>query len=161
VPRDVLPHPPDEEGYAAGAGARRGALSGLLYAVCLSVVLTIEDQVGASRGEVAPQSASDSAAGLAFWIPFFSLVAVPAGAVGGAVLGLICLPAARRLPPAAAAAACGLMVAVVATVAFPFVPLGHGPDDLDDFLSLSLLPGVLAGLAAGRHAWAMSRRTRS
>jgi hypothetical protein len=139
---------------AVSSGALRGLLAGLVYAVALVVFVTVSD---ATRADLEPMSAGDVAEAVLFFVPFVAGIAVFVGALGGALLGLACLPVTRRLRPWPAAVACGVAVAALCTAAFPYVPLGSRPDDLEEFLTLSLLPGLLAGLAAAWHAFAMSR----
>jgi hypothetical protein len=150
VLRDVEPlEPPSDRRVAVGMGALRGGLAGLAYAVALALLLLASDS-GVEGSDVGPA--------LLFFTPFVSMFTVPTGLVAGALLGPACLWAARRLSPRPAAVVCGLVVTILGTSAVPYIPLGDRPDGLGEFLELSLLPGSLGGLAAGWHAWSLSRR---
>jgi hypothetical protein len=143
--------------YAAGLGAARGAAAGVVYGLAVAVALLVQDWHDARQGEVAPVSWSDVPPALLIGLLLFGGLAAPVGAAGGALLGLAVLPVARTLPPLRAAVVCGAAVAVLGTVAFPFVPLGRPAEDLGSFLVLSVLPGAVAGAAAAWHAATLSR----
>ena len=142
-------------------GAVRGAVAGLLYGVALGIGLLVQDWYDARHGKVAPTSWDDLPLALGVGLALFGGFAAPVGAVAGALMGWALLPVSRRLPPLRAAVVCGTATAVLGTLAFPFVPLGHLAEDRSSFLLLSVLPGVLGGLAAAWHAGAMSRIARA
>jgi hypothetical protein len=141
-------------GYAVGMGALRGLAGAAAYALLLGPALAVADALDGYDVEV-----GDAAFGLYLSGLVLPLTA-PVGVLAGCALGPVCRAVALRLPPPRASLACFAGVFLLALVVLPYVPLGHHAWWGPELVLLSVLPALCGGVAAGRHAAAMSRQAR-
>lgn len=141
-------------------GAVRGALAAFTYgAVFVSAMYLASRSSGGegwfnevdSVGAVVPDFVRLTA--------IISAITVPAGLAVGALLGVGCLPVARRLRALEASVVCGTTTLVLVLLIAPW-PMADELHGASEFALAMVVPAVLLGLAMGRHAWRLSQLTR-
>ena len=140
-------------------GALRGFVAAAAFTFLLCVQLSIADLLDGVGGrgdfDVRRYVGGVVVVGL-----FALLLATVVGIVGGALLGTALVPLVNRWPASRASlmAVTGFVFLLAGLAAFPAIPLGSGTvGDLQEALTLKVLPAVLSGLAAAWHVNALHR----
>lgn len=145
--------------HGMSGGALRGFVAAAAFTFLLCVQVSILDLVDAAGGggsfDVKRYVGGVVVVGL-----FALLLATVVGIVGGALLGTALVPLVNRWPASRRSlmAGAGLAFLLAGLVAFPAIPLGSGTvSDVQEALSLKVLPAVLTGAAAAWHVGGLHR----
>lgn len=148
---------------ATGAlgGILRGLATAGVYAVILCLEMAVSDFVKGNILHVnAPNGVDDVLFLLLFLGVFVGMLSVLVGAIGGLVFGMALVPVVNAWTRSrrTLAVITGVVFAVAGLVVFPSIPLGsERVSDLEELLTLKVLPALLAGGAAAWHVVALHR----